>query len=208
MDYELRVVVEKVSIAKQEVVKRETVKIYEIKKPESILDLGLRHQEQIALLSKVQSALLAEQSALIDSGFKQCSKCGAKLSKYGLVESQFMLSSVIIKLRLQRHCCKNPECNWPITPTPKAVFGSDTDPDLTKLQCEQGALHSYRQAQDNLSKLNCQRRSVNNPVEIQHTCNALWRAAICSQSATSEPRGVTRPCRGIDCPSGWGPYPH
>lgn len=63
MDYEFRVVVEKVSVSKQEVVQRETVKIYDIKKPESILDLGLRHQEQISLLSQVQSALLAEQSA-------------------------------------------------------------------------------------------------------------------------------------------------
>ena len=85
MDYEFRVVVEKVSIAKQEVVKRETVKIYDIKKPEPILDLGLRHQEQICLFSKVQSAFLAEQSGLIESGFKECPKCGAKLSNYGFV---------------------------------------------------------------------------------------------------------------------------
>lgn len=49
MDYEFRLVVEKVSVSKQEVVKRETVKIYDVKKPESILDLGLRHQEQISL---------------------------------------------------------------------------------------------------------------------------------------------------------------
>jgi hypothetical protein len=54
MDYEFRVVVEKVSVSKQEVVKREVIKIYDIKKPESILDLGLRHEEQISLLSKLQ----------------------------------------------------------------------------------------------------------------------------------------------------------
>ena len=47
-------------------VKRETLKIYDIQPPKSILDLGLRHQEQISLLGKVQSALLAEQSASID----------------------------------------------------------------------------------------------------------------------------------------------
>ena len=68
MDYEFRVIVEKVSVTTQEVVKRETLKIYDIKQPESILDLGLRHEEQISLLSKVQSALLAEQSTLIDPG--------------------------------------------------------------------------------------------------------------------------------------------
>jgi len=39
MDYEFRVVVEKVSVSKQ-VIKRDTLKIYDIEKPESILDLA------------------------------------------------------------------------------------------------------------------------------------------------------------------------
>ncbi len=66
MDYEFRVVVEKVAVASQKVIKRDTLKIYDIKQPKSILNLGLRHEEQISLLSKVQNALLAEQSPLID----------------------------------------------------------------------------------------------------------------------------------------------
>ncbi len=45
MDYEFRVVVEKVSVSSQKVVKRDTLKIYDIQKPESILDFGLRHEE-------------------------------------------------------------------------------------------------------------------------------------------------------------------
>jgi len=76
MDYEFRVIVEKVSVTSQKVVKRDTLKIYDIKPPESILDLGLRHEEQISLLSKVQSTLLAEQSKLIDPGYDVCPKCG------------------------------------------------------------------------------------------------------------------------------------
>ncbi len=55
MDYEFRVIVEKVSVTSQKVVERDTIKVYDIKPPESILDLGLRHEEQISLLSKVQS---------------------------------------------------------------------------------------------------------------------------------------------------------
>jgi len=54
VDYELRIVVEKVAVSSQEVVKRDTIKIYDIQRPESILDLGLRHAEQISLLSKVK----------------------------------------------------------------------------------------------------------------------------------------------------------
>ncbi len=68
MDYELRVVVKKVAISSQEVVNRDTIKVYDIKRPESILDLGLRHSEQISLLEKIQNALLAEQAVLINLG--------------------------------------------------------------------------------------------------------------------------------------------
>lgn len=39
MEYELRLIVEKVSVSSQEVVKRDTIKIYDVKRPESILDL-------------------------------------------------------------------------------------------------------------------------------------------------------------------------
>ncbi|MEO0867809.1 MAG: ISKra4 family transposase, partial [Cyanobacteria bacterium J06642_11] len=58
MDYELRVVVEKVAVSSQEVVQRDTLKVYDIEAPESILDLGLRHEEQISLLEKVQNSIL------------------------------------------------------------------------------------------------------------------------------------------------------
>ena len=64
MDYEFRVVVEKVAVSNQKVIKRDTIKIYDIKKPESILDLGLRHREQISLLSKVQNALVVHQTVV------------------------------------------------------------------------------------------------------------------------------------------------
>jgi hypothetical protein len=57
MEYELRVIVEKVAVSSQEVVKRETIKTYEITTPASIMDLGLRHAEQISLLEKVQNVL-------------------------------------------------------------------------------------------------------------------------------------------------------
>jgi len=90
MDYEFRVIVEQVSVASQEVVKRETVKTYDIRPPKSILDLGLRHVEQISLLTKVQNALLAEQSALIDFGDDACPNCGQKLKEN---QGYFILNS-------------------------------------------------------------------------------------------------------------------
>ena len=75
MEYELRITVEKVVISTQDVVKRDTIKVYDIKSPHSILELGLRHEEQISLLEKVQNSLLAEQTVLIEADPKICPNC-------------------------------------------------------------------------------------------------------------------------------------
>lgn len=167
MDYELRVIVEKVSISSQEVVQRDTIKVYAVKAPGSILDLGLRHAEQISVLEKVQNALLAEQCHLIESGHPVCPKCGQKLKKNGHTPSQFHAVFSDHTVRIQKHLCSNPECRWQSAPTTTSVFGTNIHPDLAKLQCEQGALFSYREAQSNLAKLNCDRRSVNNHNQVK-----------------------------------------
>ncbi len=41
------------------------------------------------------------------------------------------------------------------------------------MQCEQGALYSYREAQTNLEKLNCHHRSVNNHNQIKQITNKV-----------------------------------
>ena len=64
MDYALRIVVEKVAISSQEVVQRDTITSYALQGPTSIVELGLRHAEQIELLAQVQNIVLAEQSEL------------------------------------------------------------------------------------------------------------------------------------------------
>jgi hypothetical protein len=167
VEYELRIVVEKVSVSSQKVVKRDTLKVYDVKAPASILELGLRHEEQISLLSKVQNSILAEQSKLIDPGFDVCPKCGARLSKLGFTLSNFHAVFSDHKVGIQKHQCRNPECNWQSAPTTTSVFGTSIHPDLAKLQCEQGALYSYREAQTNLEKLTVRRRSVNNHTKIR-----------------------------------------
>ena len=167
MEYELRVVVEKVSVSSQEVVKRDTLKVYNVKAPASILELGLRHEEQISLLGRVQNSILAEQSKLIDPGHDVCPKCSEKLSKLGFTKSNFHAVFSDHKVGIQKHQCRNSECDWQSAPTTTSVFGTSLHPDLAKLQCEQGALYSYREAQTNLEKLTVHRRRVNNHNKIR-----------------------------------------
>ncbi len=176
MDYELRVIVEKVSVSTQEVVKRDTLKVYDVKAPESILELGLRHEEQISLLEKVQNSLLAAQTKLIDTGCDRCPECGHPLHKRGFAQSKFHAVFTDHKVGIQKHKCCNPECDWQSTPTTTSVFGTSIHPDLAKLQCEQGALYSFRKAQTNLEKLNVHRRPVNNHNNIKLITNEVGAA--------------------------------
>jgi len=149
------------------VVKRDTLKIYDVKRPESILDLGLRHAEQISLLEKVQNAMLAEQSILIEPETKACPKCGQKLKKNGHRTSEFHAVFSDHQVRIQKHRCNNPECNWHSTPTVTSLFGTNIHLDLARLQCEQGALYSYKEAQNNLEKINCKPRGINNHTQVK-----------------------------------------
>jgi hypothetical protein len=165
--YELRIIVEKVSVSSQKVVKRDTVKIYDVKCPESILDLGLRHAEQISLLEKVQDAVLAEQSVLIELETNACPKCGQKLKKNGHRTSDFHAVFSDHQVRIQKYGCNHPECNWHSSPTVTSLFGTNIHPDLARLQCEQGALYSYREAENNLEKINCNPRGINNHTQVK-----------------------------------------
>jgi hypothetical protein len=129
LDYELRIVVEKVSVSSQEVVNRDTLKVYDVKAPESILELGLRHEEQISLLEKVQNSVLAVQSKLIDTGYDVCPKCGQNLNKIGYTQSKFHAVFSDHKVGIQKHKCRNPECDWQSSPTTTSVFGTSIHPD-------------------------------------------------------------------------------
>ncbi len=185
MDYELRIVVEKVSVSSQEVVNRDTLKVYDVKAPESILELGLRHEEQISLLEKVQNSVLAAQSKLIDTGYDVCPKCGQNLNKIGYTQSNFHAVFTDHKVGIQKHKCRNPECDWQSSPTTTSVFGTSIHPDLAKLQCEQGALYSYREAQSNLEKLTVLRRPVNNHNKIKLITTQV--GAVISQENLKSP---------------------
>jgi len=187
------VIVEKVAVSSQEIVQRDTLKVYDIKAPESILELGLRHKEQIALLEKVQNSVLAAQSKLINTGYDQCPKCGQKLSKMGYAKSKFHAVFSDHNVGIQKHKCRNPECDWQSTPTTTSIFGASVHPDLAKLQCEQGALYSYREAQSNLEKLTVHRRPVNNHNKIRQLTSTVGEILAAEQLKPPEKKNCAAP---------------
>jgi hypothetical protein len=167
MDYELRIIVEKIAVSSQEVVKRDTITSYALQRPTSIGELGLRHAEQIALLERVQTVLLAEQSLLIDHETPVCPACGNTLKRNGYKVSNFHAVFSDHTVRIQKHHCSHPDCGWHSTPTITSLFGTHIHPDLATLHCTQGALYSYREAEKNLEQWNGYPRRVNNHTHVK-----------------------------------------
>jgi hypothetical protein len=133
----------------------------------------------------VQNSVLAAQSKLIDTGYDHCPKCNQKLHKRGFTQSQFHAVFTDHKVGIQKHKCTNPACDWQSTPTTTSVFGTSIHPDLAKLQSEQGALYSYREAEKNLEKLTVHRRGVNNHNQINLITNQV--GAVIAQENLKPP---------------------
>src|SRR5215510_14569978 len=173
MDYELRIVVEKVAVSSKEVVKRDTITTYALQRPTSIEELGLRHAEQIALMEKVQTVLLAEQSLLMDHETPVCPTCGHMLKKNGYKASNFHAVFSDHTVRIQKHHCSQPDCGWQSTPTITSLFGTNIHPDLATIQGAQGAWYSYREAEKNLEQWNGHPRRVNNHTHVKRMADKV-----------------------------------
>ena len=191
MDYELRIVVEKVTVSSQEVVQRDTITSYALQCPTSIGELGLRHGEQIALLEKIQDLLLTEQSVLITHDMHVCPTCGNPLKKNGYKASDFHAVFSDHTVHRQNHHCSNPDCRWHSTPTIKSLFGSNIHPDLAILHCEQGAWYSYREAEKNLETWNGHPRRVNNHMHIKRMTDKV--GAVLSEQNQLAPAAAECP---------------
>ncbi len=197
MDYAIHIVVEKVAISSQEVIKRDTITRYDIQCPTSIGELGLRHAEQIALLGKVQNIVLAEQSLLLDPGIPGCPTCGNTLKKNGYKTSNFHAIFSDHTVRIQKHHCSHPDCGWHSTPTITSLFGTNIHPDLATLQCAQGALYSYREAQKNLEQWNRHPRRVNNHTHVKRMTDKVGAVLSEHNGLSPSPEECAAPAQDL-----------
>jgi hypothetical protein len=71
------------------VVKRNIVGYKEIKKPEAIIDIGLRHSEQIDVITEIQDTVIEAQISHLNNIDEHCPKCGTRSAKKGYTKSDF-----------------------------------------------------------------------------------------------------------------------
>jgi hypothetical protein len=121
-----------------------------IKNIQSLLDLGLRHEDQIRIIKKIQDEIIALQSPQLATHLASCIRCGGKMVRSGYNQSDFHAVFTDHKVKTQRQICNN--CGYRNIPSIKSLFGTSSHPDLIKLQCETGVEHTYRNAQAILNK--------------------------------------------------------
>jgi hypothetical protein len=139
-------------------IKKITIDKGEIKTVKTLLDLGLRHEEQIKILKNLQDEIIALQSSQLATKLDGCIKCGGVMARKGFNKSDFHSVFTDHKVKTQRQICNG--CGWRNIPSVKALFGTSSHPDLIKLQCETGAEHTYRDAQVILNKQSLVTRKI------------------------------------------------
>jgi hypothetical protein len=170
MTQQIRVVIESLNDA-GEVTGKEIIITKSVVKPNSIIDLGFRHSEQIDLLKHIQQQLLDKQSVFLREGLSSCPKCNGKLYKRGYIKSDFHAVFTDHKVAASRQICKL--CKWASIPSIRSLFGNASHPDLVKVQCELGATHTFRDSQKIMNLLANTKRSTNNHDKIKRMTEAV-----------------------------------
>lgn len=142
-----------------------------VERPESIIDMGLRHIQQIDIIQKIQDYILLQQSIYLKEDINFCPKCGHKLKKNGLNKCSFNAVFTDHKVPVQRQTC--PDCKWSSIPSVNSLFGTHLHPDLVKIQCEESVTQSYAKASDSLNRKSCKKRSVNSTMSMYKVVDAV-----------------------------------
>jgi hypothetical protein len=174
-------------------VDREIIASGENKPPESILELGLRHSQQIEILQRIQDSILNSQSQFLKENINYCPKCGHKLRKNGANLCTFNAVFTDHKVPVYRQLCGN--CKWSSVPSIVSLFGTHMHPDLIKLQCEETSTQSYQKAQASLNRQSSKKRKVNSLMTLHGVIECVGNT-ICNNPDTSIPPD-THPCKEL-----------
>lgn len=132
------------------------------------MDFGIRHKEQMELISKVQDKVLQLQAS--ETSFKNdcCPKCAdGVLKKHGFNTSWFYDVFSDHRVILPRRRCN--KCKHVATNTVQGLLGQSLSGELIKIQSELGAQYSYRESERLINRFSSKKRRINNHEKIHAT---------------------------------------
>ncbi len=151
------------------IISEKLIKEIEIKKPESIIDIGFRHAEQVKIMeiSRIHTYQFRRSYYLRVMVFVL--NAGVRLKKW-YSRSIFHSALSDHKLTSQGYSCS---CGWQSKSTIHGIFDTNVYPDLIKTQATLGAKMPYKEAEYTLAEFNCASRSVNNHIKIAEATNKV-----------------------------------
>jgi transposase-like protein len=145
-----------------------------IKRPETIDEIGLDYKSQIALIQSTLDKIIEHQGPLINK-YHDCPRCGKKVTKKGKTSCEVHAMSTEHKVEFQKYRC--PYCDWTSSESIRAIYGTDVHTSLTKIQAELGSSHSFRKVVSILKILSLdKKRQVNNKERIKRVVTAVGKA--------------------------------
>jgi ribosomal protein S27AE len=140
--------------------------------PSNCLDFGIRHEEQMELISKAQDKILQLQASQVAFTDDHCPKCSnGILKKHGFNTSWFYDVFSDHRVTLPRRRCNT--CNHVVTNTVQGLLEQSLSGELIKIQSELGAKYSYRDSENLINQFSSKKRRINNHEKIHTTSESV-----------------------------------
>ena len=139
----------------------------EVSAPSSCLDFGIRHEEQMELISKAQDKILqlqASQLAFTDGSCPKCPK--GLLKKHGFNTSWFYDVFSDHRVTLPRRRCNT--CSHVVTNTVQGLLGQSLSGELIKIQSELGFQYSYRDSKNLINRFSSKKLRIKSHEKNTH----------------------------------------
>lgn len=140
--------------------------------PSNCLDISIGMGNQLKVIRKVQDHILSEKMRLVDQGNKgNCPKCQRKMNKVGRQDSPLHDVFSDHTVYIQRTRCSN--CDFKTPSTVNQLLGTTMTGELTKIQSELGAKHTFREAEELLDLFSNGERKINNHDRVKKSTESV-----------------------------------
>lgn len=171
MGLKCRVIFEAYEESDGKVHSRDELVDVDIKRPDTIDEIGLDYESQVALLQSTLDKIIELQGPLINK-YRDCPRCGKEVTKKGKTTCEVHAMSTEHKIEFQKYRC--PHCDWTSSESIRAIYGTDVHTSLTKIQAELGSSYSFRKVVSILKMLSLdKKRPVNNKERIKRVVTAV-----------------------------------
>ena len=136
--------------------------------PTNCLDFGVRHDDQMKLISSIQDKILSLQVSEIKPTGDKCPRCDEGiLKKHGFLASWFYDVFSDHRVKLPRRRCN--KCKHVDSGSVQKLLGNSLSGELIKIQSELGAQYSYRDSENLINQYSNKKRRINNHEKIHAT---------------------------------------